>query len=227
MVKVCRSILFYCDNTYFTSMSLCLAAKSLGPHDEVVVPAFTWVSTASVVEHFGARVVFCDIDPETFNLKVENLEELLTPKTRGIIAVHLFGMPADMIGINAFAKAHDLWVLEDAACGFGAYLKGTHVGNFGFAGCFSFHPRKAITTGEGGMITTNDPDFANKVATLRDHGAATSDLQRHLGPKPHILADHIEAGYNYRMTIFRQSLGVLKWIVRKKFLLKEEHSDEV
>lgn len=189
------------------SMSLCLAAKSLAPQDEVIVPAFTWVATANVVEHFGAKVVFCDIDPNTFNLKVEDLAKLITKRTKGIIAVHLFGMPADMVGINAVAEANDLWVLEDAACGFGAYLSNAHVGNFGFAGCFSFHPRKAITTGEGGMITTNDPDLAVKVTALRDHGAAVSDLQRHLGPKPHILADHIEAGYNFRMTDIQAALG--------------------
>jgi perosamine synthetase len=190
-----------------TGLHLSLAAMGIQPGDEVIVPAFTWIATANVVEHVGAKVVFCDIDLETFNLDVQQLSLLVTAKTKAILPVHLFGMAADMGPINAFAKLHQLWVVEDAACGFGSRYQGQHVGTLGHTGVFSFHPRKAITTGEGGMITTQDDELAAKLRRLRDHGAAMSDLQRHLGARPYLLADHPDAGYNQRMTDLQAALG--------------------
>ncbi|MBO9536972.1 DegT/DnrJ/EryC1/StrS family aminotransferase [Herbaspirillum sp.] len=190
-----------------TALHLSLAALGFGPGDEAIVPAFTWIATANVVEHLGGKVVFCDIDLNTFNLDVEQLAAKITPRTRAILPVHLFGLAADMDPINALAKQHGLWVVEDAACGFGTRYHGRHVGTLGDTGCFSFHPRKAITTGEGGMITTNDAKVAEKVRRLRDHGAAMSDLQRHLGARPYLLADHPDAGYNQRMTDLQAALG--------------------
>jgi perosamine synthetase len=190
-----------------TALHLSLAALGLQPGDEVIVPAFTWVATANVVEHLGARVVFCDIDLNTFNLDVEQIEPKITAKTKAVIPVHLFGLAAEMNLINQLAKKHGLWVVEDAACGFGSRYHGQHVGTLGDAGCFSFHPRKAITTGEGGMITTNDGDLAERLRRLRDHGASISDLQRHLGARPYLLANHPDAGYNQRMTDMQAALG--------------------
>lgn len=190
-----------------TGLHLSLAAFGIKPGDEVIVPAFTWISTANVVEHLGATVVFCDIDPVTFNLDVGALEGLITPRTRAIIPVHLFGLAADMDPILALARTHGLRVVEDAACGFGSRYKGRHVGTLGDTGAFSFHPRKAITTGEGGMITTEDSELAEQIRRLRDHGAGISDLQRHLGPRPYLLADHPDAGYNQRMTDIQGALG--------------------
>lgn len=190
-----------------TGMHLAVAALDLGPGDEVIVPAFTWISTANVIEHQGATPVFCDIDLETFNIDVRQIEGLITKRTVGIMPVHLFGLAADMDPIMAIGKKYGLWVIEDAACGFGATYGGQHVGHFGDAGAFSFHPRKAITTGEGGMVTTTDRGLATKIQQLRDHGAVMSDLQRHLGPKPYLLADHIHAGYNQRMTDMQGALG--------------------
>ena len=177
-------------------MHLTLAALGIGPGDEVIVPAFTWISTANVVEHLGAKVVFCDIDLVTFNMDVEQIQSKISPRTKAIMPVHLFGLSAEMDSVLAVAQNYDLSVLEDAACGFGAKFKKRHVGTFGDAGCFSFHPRKAITTGEGGMVTTNDESLAEKIRRLRDHGAAMTDLQRHLGARPYLLADHPDAGYN-------------------------------
>ena len=191
-----------------TGLHLSLAALGFGPGDEAVVPAFTWISTANVVEHLGGTVVFADIDLSTFNINPADIEALITPRTKAILPVHLFGLAADMDAINAIAQRHGLWVVEDAACGFGSTFKGRHVGTFGNTGSFSFHPRKAITTGEGGMITTNDAQLADRLRRLRDHGAAMSDLQRHLGPKPYLLADHPDAGYNQRMTDIQAALGV-------------------
>ena len=190
-----------------TALHLSLAALGFGPGDEAIVPAFTWISTANVIEHLGGKVVFCDIDPLTFNIDVSQIESKISPKTKAIMPVHLFGLSADMSPINEIAKHHNLWVIEDAACGFGAKYHGAHVGTLGTTGCFSFHPRKAITTGEGGMVTTSDSDLADKIRCLRDHGATMSDLQRHLGAKPYLLADHPEAGYNQRMTDIQGALG--------------------
>ena len=189
------------------ALHLSLVALGIQPGDEVIVPAFTWVATANVVEHLGARVVFCDIDLNTFNLDVEQLELKITAKTKAVLPVHLFGLAADMNSINQLAKKHGLWVVEDAACGFGSRYHGQHVGTLGDTGCFSFHPRKAITTGEGGMITTNDDHLAKRLRRLRDHGASISDLQRHLGARPYLLADHPDAGYNQRMTDIQAALG--------------------
>ena len=190
-----------------TALHLSLAALGFGPGDEAILPAFTWISTANVVEHLGGKVIFCDIDPLTFNIDVSQIEEKITANTKAILPVHLFGLSADMHPINEIAKRHNLWVIEDAACGFGARYHGAHVGTLGTTGCFSFHPRKAITTGEGGMVTTSDADLADKIRCLRDHGAMMSDLQRHLGAKPYLLADHPEAGYNQRMTDIQGALG--------------------
>ncbi|MBF9038821.1 aminotransferase class I/II-fold pyridoxal phosphate-dependent enzyme [Rhodobacterales bacterium LSUCC0246] len=190
-----------------TALHLSLAALGFKPGDEAIVPALTWVSTANVVEHLGGRVVFCDIDPITFNIDVKQLEDRITPRTKAILPVHLFGLSADMDPILSFARKYDLWVVEDAACGFGARYHGKHVGGFGDTGCFSFHPRKAITTGEGGMVTSRDAVFIDKIRRLRDHGAEMSDLQRHMGPRPYLLADHPDAGYNQRMTDIQAALG--------------------
>ena len=206
-----------------TGLHLSLAAMGIQPGDEVIVPAFTWIATANVVEHLGAKVVFCDIDLETFNLDVQQLSSLVTPKTKAILPVHLFGMAADMGPINAFAKQHQLWVVEDAACGFGSRYQGQHVGTLGHTGVFSFHPRKAITTGEGGMITTQDDELAAKLRRLRDHGAAMSDLQRHLGARPYLLADHPDAGYNQRMTDLQAALGSAQMDRASDIVLERQH----
>ncbi len=206
-----------------TALHLSLAALGLQPEDEVIVPAFTWISSANVVEHLNAKVVFCDIDLKTFNIDVNQIEEKITPKTKAIIPVHLFGLSSNMDPILHIAREHNLWVVEDAACGFGARYKGKHVGTLGDTGCFSFHPRKAITTGEGGMITTSDDILAEKMRSMRDHGAAMSDFQRHHGAKPYLLAEHPYAGFNYRMTDIQASLGVTQ-MERADLILGERQS---
>ena len=190
-----------------SALHLSLAALGFGPGDEAIVPAFTWISTANVVEHLGGKVVFCDINLDTFNIDTEQIESKITEKTKAILPVHLFGLSADMDPIVKLAEKYNLLIVEDAACGFGSKYNGNHVGTFGGTGCFSFHPRKAITTGEGGMITTNDGSLAVKIRRLRDHGAEKTDLQRHLGARPYLLADHPDAGYNQRMTDLQAALG--------------------
>lgn len=190
-----------------TALHLSLAALGFGPGDEAIVPAFTWIATANVVEHLGGKVVFCDIDLNTFNLDVEDAARKITSRSKAILPVHLFGLSADMDPVMHLARKHGLWVVEDAACGFGSTYQGRHVGTLGDTGCFSFHPRKAITTGEGGMITTQSDALAEKLRRLRDHGAAMTDLQRHMGARPYLLADHPDAGYNQRMTDLQAALG--------------------
>lgn len=209
-----------------TALQLSLAAIGIKPGDEVIVPSFTWIATANVVEMCFAKPVFCDININTFNIDPALIEALITPKTKAIIPVHLFGLPAEMESIIDIATKYNLHIIEDAACGFGARIKGTHVGNFGNTGCFSFHPRKAITTGEGGMITTNDEHLAKKLRSMRDHGAAISDLQRHLGNKPYLLPDFPYAGFNFRMTDIQAALGVGQMERAEEILSKRNHIAE-
>lgn len=191
-----------------TGLHLALAALDIGPGDEVIVPAFTWIATPNVALYCGATPVFADVDLQTFNIDVEHAASKLTAKTRAIIPVHLFGLPADMGGIMKLAQAHDLKVVEDAACGFGASLDGEHVGAIGDAGAFSFHPRKALTTGEGGMVLTKDDALAERLRSLRDHGSRKSDLSRHEGKAAFLLAEFNLLGFNYRMTDIQGALGV-------------------
>jgi dTDP-4-amino-4,6-dideoxygalactose transaminase len=206
-----------------TALHLSLAALGFGPGDEAIVPAFTWIATANVVEHLGGKVVFGDIDINTFNLDVLPLAQKITPRTKAILPVHLFGLTANMDPIIQLAKQHGLWIVEDAACGFGSRYHGQHAGTLGDTGCFSFHPRKAITTGEGGMITTGSDTLAEKLRCLRDHGAAMSDLQRHVGARPYLLADHPDAGYNQRMTDLQAALGAAQMERALDIIVERQH----
>ena len=191
-----------------TALHLILAAMEIGPGDEVIVPAFTWVATANVVLHCGATPVFVDVERESFNMDPALVAAKITPRTKAIIAVHLFGLCADM---DAIAKAAPgIPIVEDAACAAGAAYKGRHAGSLGLAGAFSFHPRKSITTGEGGMVTTNDARLALRADSLRNHGADISEEQRHVAPKPYLLADFNLAGFNYRMTDLQGAVGLVQ-----------------
>jgi len=191
-----------------TAMHLGVTLLGAGPGDEVLVPAFTWVATANVVEYVGATPVFCDIDLESFNVDPAALEAAVTPRTVGMIPVHLFGRCADMEAVGALARRHGLWVLEDAACAFGTRTtEGRHAGTLGQAGCFSFHPRKALTTGEGGMLVTDDDALAERARVLRDHGASRTDLERHGARGGFLLPEYEELGFNYRMTDLQGALG--------------------
>lgn len=191
-----------------TALHLSLIALDIKPGDEVIVPAFTWVSTANVVLMQGAEVIFCDIDLKTFNVDPKKLKEKITSRTKAIIAVHLFGLCADIEAIREVAG--DIPIIEDSACAAGAAYKGISAGGLGIMGCFSFHPRKSITTGEGGMITTNDHILAQKLQILRNHGASVSEEQRHQGPRPYILPDFDVMGYNYRMTDLQGAVGIVQ-----------------
>lgn len=203
-----------------TALHLILAALDIGPGDEVIVPAFTWVSTANVVIYCGATPVFADVDRTTFNLDIAQIRAKLTPRTRAIIAVHLFGLCVDL---DALAQAAPgVAIIEDAACAAGSAYRGRAAGSIGRAGAFSFHPRKSITTGEGGMVTTNDQDLAAKVNMLRNHGASISEEQRHSGPRPYLLPDFNLLGYNYRMTDLQGAVGLVQLSKLDRFIAERQ-----
>jgi perosamine synthetase len=183
-----------------TALQIAVAALGVAPGDEVIVPAFTWVATANVVAERGATPVFVDIDLATYNLDVTQLEALVTDRTVGIVPVHLFGLAADLEAVFDLARRQGVWVIEDAACSLGGWYRGRHTGTFGDCGTFSFHPRKSITTGEGGMLTTQRDDVAALARSLRDHGASRSDFQRHEEPGSFLLSDYERIGFNYRLT---------------------------
>jgi dTDP-4-amino-4,6-dideoxygalactose transaminase len=200
-----------------TALHMAVTALGAKPGDEVIVPAFTWVATPNSVEYQGARAVFCDVGLETFNMNVATIERSITPRTVGLIVVHLFGLCADLDPIMDLARRRGLWVIEDAACAFGALYRGRHAGTMGDAGCFSFHPRKSITTGEGGMITTASADLASAFRSLRDHGASS----RQPDALPFLLPDYDRLGYNYRMTDVQGALGSVQmdrasWILEQR-----------
>jgi perosamine synthetase len=191
-----------------TALHLILAAMDIGPGDEVIVPAFTWVATANAVLYCGATPVFVDVDRKTFNIDPAQVAACVTPRTKAIIVVHLFGLCAD---VDALARAAPgIPIVEDAACAAGSAYHGRPAGTLGLAAAFSFHPRKSITTGEGGMVATNDDRLAKVVNVLRNHGASISEEQRHVGPKPYLLAEFNLLGFNYRMTDLQGAVGLVQ-----------------
>ncbi|HEY8079403.1 MAG TPA: DegT/DnrJ/EryC1/StrS family aminotransferase, partial [Labilithrix sp.] len=204
-----------------TALHLALITLDVKEGDEVIVPALTYVATANAVLYCNAKPVFVDIDLRTFNMDVAQLEKKIGPKTKCIVPVHEFGLAADMKPLMEIADKRGVAVLEDAACATGSRYAGKHVGTFGRAGCFSFHPRKAITSGEGGMITTDDEKIATRIEVLRSHGAAMSDLARHSAGGGFELPEFDELGFNYRMTDIQAAIGVeqmkkLPWILEAR-----------
>jgi perosamine synthetase len=203
-----------------TALHIAVAALGLRPGDEVIVPSFTWVSTANVVEYMGATAVFCDVSLESFNIDTEQIEALIGERTVGVMPVHLFGRSADLPAVQAIAARHGLWMIEDAACAFGTRQSERHAGTTGEFGAFSFHPRKSITTGEGGMITTGDAAAASLARTLRDHGASRSDFERHESRRSFVLAEYNQLGFNFRMTDLQAAVGCVQ-MDRAEYILSE------
>jgi perosamine synthetase len=206
-----------------SALHLCLHAAGAGPEDDILVPGFTFVATANSVVHAGANPVFADIDLDTFNISPRAVTETLERRyrlrgrrlvnrssgrvLRFLLVVHQFGRAADMDSLGRIARRYGLKILEDAACALGTRYRSRHVGQVGIAGCLSFHPRKSISTGEGGMVLTQDPVLAEKIRMLRDHGAALSDHARHTKGVMS-LPDFPVSGYNSRMTDLQGAIGV-------------------
>lgn len=190
------------------ALHLAVMALGLGPEDEVIVPAFTWITSAHSAEYVGAKAVFADIDLATYNIDPKALEAAITPRTKAVVAVHLFGLSAPMDEIRSICAPRGIRIIEDAACAIATTYKGEPVGALGDLGCFSFHPRKVVTTGEGGAVTTNDPELAAAVRSLRNHGTTglpSPDIEPH-GPWTMGTFDRI--GYNLRLSDIQAAVGV-------------------
>jgi perosamine synthetase len=212
-----------------TALALALHVSGVGPGDEVIVPSLSFIATANAVWHCGARPVFADIDPRTYNLDAAAAERAITARTKVIMPVHQVGLPADMDAFFELAERHDVTIVEDAACAIGAAYKGRPIGSLDSLACFSLHPRKVITTGEGGMITVQDPEVAERLRRLRAHGMDASDLARHTATDV-VIETYPERGFNFRMTDMQAALGLcqlreLDWILERRRELAARYTD--
>lgn len=188
-----------------TSIHLALLGLGIGSGDEVITTPFTFIATATPILFCGAKPIFVDIDTKTFNIDPSQIESAITEKTKAIMPVHLFGQPATMKPIKEIAEAHDLYLIEDACQAHGAKYHGQHVGSLGDCACFSFYPTKNMTTSEGGIVTTNDSELAERLTLLRNHG----QLKRY---------DYNMVGYNFRMTDISAAIGIVQLTKLEKFI---------
>lgn len=203
------------------ALHLAALALDLKPGDEVIVPALTWVTSAHAAEYVGAKAVFADVEPDTFNLDPRAFAAAITPRTRAVVAVHLFGLAAKMDELLDTARKHNVAVIEDAACAIGTTYGGRPVGGLGDLGCFSFHPRKVVTTGEGGMVTTEDDGLAKKVGSLRNHGATgPGPLQD--PTRPYHMGTFNMLGYNLRLSDIQAAVGVAQMAKLDRLLAERQ-----
>jgi dTDP-4-amino-4,6-dideoxygalactose transaminase len=194
-----------------TALHLALLALGVGPGHEVVTVSHSYIATANSVRYTGAEPAFVDVEPDTFNIDPERVEAAIGPKTKAILAVHQVGMPCDMAALLDIADRHGLPLVEDAACAIGSEIQWhgewQRIGRpHGVIACFSFHPRKVVSTGDGGMLTTSDPELDATFRLLRQHGMSVNDRQRH-GSNTVIFEEHSVLGYNYRMTDIQAAVG--------------------
>lgn len=209
-----------------TSLHLALKACGVEEEDIVIVPSFTWIATANAVEYCKGEVVFCDSNLDDYNISIDSLKDIIErlnkkgKKPKAIIPVHLFGLCAQMDDILQIANQYNIKIIEDAACAAGAMYKDKYAGAIGDVGCFSFHPRKVITTGEGGMCVTNSKEIADNLNIFRNHGASISDGKLSNIDKPYIMPDFNVLGYNYRMTDLQGTIGIVQ-LSRLKFFIEE------
>ena len=211
-----------------TALHLSLLAMGIGPGDEVICPSMSFIATANAIRNVGATPVFADVDVRTYNLDPDSAEGAITPRTKAIMIVHQIGLPADIDRFLAIGEKHDIKILEDAACAIGSRYKGKPIGGHTEMACFSFHPRKVITTGEGGMITTNSEKHAHTLRLLRQHGMSISDTVRH-SAKQVISEQYVCVGYNSRLTDIQAAIGIeqlkrLDWIVARRQELAGRYS---
>jgi dTDP-4-amino-4,6-dideoxygalactose transaminase len=189
-----------------TALHLALVVAGVGPGDEVICPSYSFIATANAILYAGATPVFADVEPDTWNLDPRDVEKRVTPRTKAILAVHQVGLAADLDRLRAAAVPR-VTIVEDAACAIGSTYHGRPVGSSGNLACFSFHPRKTISTGEGGMLTTDDGDIAEHARRLRSHAASVSALSRHQA-KGVVFEEYNELGYNYRLSDLQAAVGV-------------------
>jgi dTDP-4-amino-4,6-dideoxygalactose transaminase len=203
-----------------TALHLALIVAGVGPGDDVVVPSFSFIATTNAPKYAGANPVFADVDAATGNLTRDSIDTVLTARTRAVILVHQGGVPADTDAIRALCEPRGIVVIEDAACAAGSTYHGRPVGARAAIAAWSFHPRKLITTGEGGMITTDNREWAERARRLREHAMSVSAAQRHASTLPPA-ERYLEVGYNYRMTDLQAAVGIvqlerLKTIVERR-----------
>jgi perosamine synthetase len=209
-------------------LHLALYAAGVTAGDEVIVPSMSFIATANSVWQCGATPVFADIDPDTYNLDPAATERAITERTKAIMPVHQLGLPADLDAFQELADRYGLILVEDAACAIGAMYKGRPIGSHGSIACFSLHPRKVITTGEGGMITLHDSALAARIRQLRQHAMDVSDLARHSATDV-VVESYPERGFNVRMTDMQAALGlcqmgVLDEILQRRRALAERYN---
>lgn len=191
-----------------TALQLALWASGIKAGDEVICPSLSFIATANCIAYNGGRAIFADIDLATFNIDPNEVESLISSRTKAILAVHQVGLPADMKSLQWLAAKYGLTLIEDAACAIGSEYDGQLIGKpIGEMACFSFHPRKIMTTGEGGMITTNNPVLAERLRRLRQHAMSLSDVTRH-NAKQIAAETYSEIGFNYRMTDMQAAIGI-------------------
>jgi dTDP-4-amino-4,6-dideoxygalactose transaminase len=192
-----------------TALHLAMVATGIGPGDEVVVPSLSFIATANAVRYAGARPVFADVDLATQNLTPETVTPHLSARTRAVILVDQAGIPADLDAIRVLCDPRGITVVEDAACAAGATYRGRPVGAGAGLAAFSFHPRKLLTTGEGGMLTTSDATVAARLRRLREHGMDVSAADRHRSRQP-VIEHYTELGFNFRMTDIQAAVGLVQ-----------------
>lgn len=221
-----RAVAAYCGARHAVAASNCtsalhlaLLACGIGPGDEVILPSMTFIATANAVRYCGAQPVFAEIDPATYNLDPAAAAQAVTPRTRAILIAHQLGLPAELDAFEDLAERRQLRLIEDAACALGSRYRGRPIGGRGHLACFSFHPRKLISTGEGGMVLCDDDDAAERVRRLRQHGMNFSDRERH-GSRRLTIENYRHVGFNYRMTDLQAAIGVVQ-MQRLESLLAE------
>jgi dTDP-4-amino-4,6-dideoxygalactose transaminase len=212
-----------------TALHLAMIVAGIKEGDEVICPSMSYIATANSIKYVGAKPVFAEVNPVTYNLDVKDAERKITPRTKGILLVHQIGMPADIDAFKALAAKHNLKLIEDAACAAGSAYKGAKIGSHSELVCFSLHPRKVISTGDGGFVTTNREDYYQRMKLLRQHGMSINDRVRHESSKL-IFEDHVEVGYNYRMTDIQAAVGIkqlekLDWIVEERRKIAKRYND--
>lgn len=192
-----------------TALHLAMLVAGVGPGDEVIVPSLSFVATANAVRYTGARPVFADIDENSLALTAATIEPVLTPRTRAVLLVHQAGTPADIEDVQALCDRHSIELLEDAACAAGASYRSRPIGGHTRMAAFSFHPRKLITTGEGGMLVCRDAEDANRARRLREHAMDVSAADRHRA-RGVVIEHYLETGFNYRMTDIQAAIGLVQ-----------------
>jgi perosamine synthetase len=210
-----------------TGLHLSMLVAGIKPGDEVICPSLSYIATANAITYAGATPVFAEVLKGTYNMDPAHAESLITPKTKAILLVHQIGLPAEIDAFTELCKKYKLELIEDAACAAGSAYKGSKIGSHSSLVCFSFHPRKVITTGDGGMITTNNEAYYNRLKLLRQHGMSVNDRVRHQSATV-IIEDHLEIGYNYRLTDIQAAVGIkqlekLDWLIEERSKIAQQY----